>query len=91
MLGLQGLLKGIIGQHPENQLVFAEMIQIQGFPALNFMVESGKNFFRGQAVMVGGKLYLIAMEGVKLRFEESTFQRFLQSFQLISSKIRNRD
>ena len=86
MVGLEGLLKGIINQHPDNQLVFAEMVQIQGFPALNFMVESGKNFFRGQAVMVGSKLYMIAMEGVKQRFEETTFQRFLKSFRLTPSK-----
>jgi hypothetical protein len=86
MLGLEGLLKGIINQHPENRLVFADMVQMQGFPALNFMVESGKNFFRGQAVMVGSKLYMIAMEGVKQRFEEPVFQRFLKSFHLMGSK-----
>jgi hypothetical protein len=86
MLGLEALLKGIISQHPENRLMFAEMVQMRGFPALNFMVESGKNFFRGQAVMVGNKLYMIAMEGVKQRFEESVFQQFLQSFQLMPSK-----
>jgi hypothetical protein len=84
-LGLEGLLKGILNQHPENEMVFSEMIQLQGFPAINFMVQSGKNFFRGQAVMVGNKLYMIAMEGIKQKFEESTFQRFLKSFQLIPS------
>jgi len=87
IVGLEGLLKGIINQHPENRLVFAEMVQMHGFPALNFMVESGKNFFRGQAVMVGSKLYMVAMEGVKLRFEEAVFQRFLKSFHLVPSEV----
>ena len=86
MVGLEGLLKGIINQHPDNRLVFSEMVQMQGFPALNFMVESGKNFFRAQAVMVGNKLYMIAMEGVKQRFEEVIFQRFLKSFHLTELK-----
>jgi len=86
MLGLEGLLNGIISQHPDNRLVFSESVQMQGLPALNFMVESGKNFFRGQAVMVGNKLYMIAMEGIKQRFEEKTFQRFLQSFQLLTKE-----
>jgi hypothetical protein len=69
-------------------MVFSEMIQLQGFPAINFMVHSGKNFFRGQAVMVGNKLYMIAMEGIKQKFEESTFQRFLKSFQLKPSLVK---
>jgi hypothetical protein len=86
MVGLQGLLKGILNQHPDNRVVFADMVHMHGYPALNFMVESGKNFFRGQAMMVGNKLYLIAMEGIKQRFEEAIFQRFLQSFHLTDPK-----
>ena len=84
-MGLEGLLKGIIGQHPENKLVFADPVQMQGFPAINFMVQSGKNFFRAQAVMVGNKLYMIAMEGTKLHFEEAIFQRFVKSFRLMNT------
>jgi len=81
--GLEGLLKGIVGQHPENQLMFAELIDLHGFPALTFLVQNGKNYFRGQAFMVGNKLYLVAMEGGKQNFEEAIFQRFLKSFQLL--------
>lgn len=83
VMGLEGLLKGILGQHPDNELVFAELIEQQGSPAMTFMVQSGKNYFRGQAVMVGSRLYLVAMEGGKESFEEPTFQRFLKSFQLM--------
>jgi hypothetical protein len=83
--GLEGLLKGIVGQHPENELIFSEFIEQQGIPAINFLVQSGKNYFRGQALMVGSKLYMIAMEGTKQHFEESVFQLFLKSFSLIKS------
>ena len=82
LLGLEGLLKGIMGQHPDNQLVFAEVFDMQGFPSVTFLVQSGENYFRGQALMVGNKLFLIAMEGKKANFEEPTFQRFLKSFKL---------
>ena len=81
--GLEGLLKGIVGQHPDNQLIFAELIDIRGFPALTFLVQSGKIYFRGQAFMVGNKLYMIAMEGGKQHFDEPIFQRFLKSFELL--------
>ncbi len=84
--GLEGLLRGIIGQHPENQLVFAELLDMSGSPALTFLVQSGKNYFRGFAVMVGSKLYLIAMEGRKQHFEEAVFQKFFKSFQLIQAQ-----
>lgn len=83
-IGLEGLLKGILNQHPDNQLLFSDMIQYQSFPALNFLVQSGKNYFRGQAVMVHNKLYLIAIEGMKERFEEKVFQSFLKSFKIRS-------
>ena len=81
--GLEGLLKGIMGQNLENKLIFAEMMELQGFPALNFLVHSEKNVFRGQAVMVGNKLFMIAMEGTQQHFDEPTFQKFLKSFQLM--------
>jgi hypothetical protein len=83
VVGLEGLLKGIVGQHPDNQLIFAELIDINGFPALTFLVQSGKNYFRGQAFMIGNKLFMVAMEGGKQNFEEPTFQRFLKSFELM--------
>ncbi len=80
--GLEGLLKGIVDHHPENQLVFADLIKLMGYPALNFLVQNGTSYFRGQALMVGNKLFLIAMEGQKNALDEKTFSRFLKSFNL---------
>jgi hypothetical protein len=80
--GLEGLLSGILNHNPENQLVYADLTQLMGHPAMNFLVEGGSSYFRGQALMIGNKLYLIAMEGVKGKLEEKTFEKFLKSFQL---------
>ena len=80
--GLEGLLKGILGHHPDNKMIFAELIDRAGYPAINFLIQSGKSYFRGEAMMVGNKLYLIAMEGMKGKLDEKVFGRFLDSFQI---------
>lgn len=87
--GLEGLLSGIINHNPENQLVYADLTHLMGHPAMDFLVEGGKSYFRGQAMMVGNKLYLIAMEGLKGNMDEATYTRFLKSFQLTTSKSPN--
>lgn len=85
MAGVEGLVKGIVSHHPDNKLVFAELIDIGGHPAVNFLVQSGTNYFRGQALMVGSKLYLIAMEGLNESREENVFLRFVKSFQFVKN------
>lgn len=80
--GLEGLLNGILNHNPENRLVYADLIELQGHPAMNFLVEGGSSYFRGQAIMIGSKLYLIAMEGIRGKMDEPSFNRFLKSFQL---------
>ncbi len=80
--GLEGLLSGIVNHNPENRLVYAEMKELLGHPAMNFLVEGSGSYFRGQAIMVGNKLYLIAMEGVKGHMDETVYSRFLKSFKL---------
>lgn len=81
--GLEGLLRGIVSHNPDNQLVFANLLEFAEHPALNFLVQSSASYFRGQALMVGNKLYLIAMEGRKTDLDERTFIRFLESFKLL--------
>lgn len=82
--GLEGLVKGIVSHHADNQLIFSDVVEFMGRPAVNFLVQSGSNYFRGHALMVGNKLYLIAMEGKKGELDEPVFDRFLKSFQLDS-------
>lgn len=81
--GLEGLLNGILNHNAENQLAYANLTELQGHPAMDFLVEGGSSYFRGQAVMIGNKLYLIAMEGVKGKMDDSAFNQFLKSFKLL--------
>jgi hypothetical protein len=80
--GLEGLLSGIVNHNPQNKLVFADLVELKGHPAMNFLVEGGESYFRGHAVMIGNKLYLIAMEGFKGKMDEAIYGKFLKSFQL---------
>lgn len=82
--GLEGLVNGIVSHHVDNQLVFADVVEFMGRPAVNFLVQSGSNYFRGHALMVGNKLYLIAMEGKKGDLDEPVFNRFMKSFKLLN-------
>lgn len=82
MAGLEGLLSGIVNHNPENELVYADLVDVMGHPAVDFLVEGGKNYFRGQALMVGNRLYLIAMEGLKGKMDEGAYKKFIQSFTL---------
>jgi len=84
--GLEGLIKGIVTHNAENRLVFAHLIEYAGHPAMNFLVQSFSNYFRGRALMSGNKLYLIAMEGRKADLDEITFSRFLESFRLAEAQ-----
>jgi hypothetical protein len=83
LAGIEGLLNGIVGHHPENKLVFAKVIDKKGHPAVDFLVQSPMSYFRGQAMMKGNKLYLIAIEGRKGEINEEAFLKFSQSFSLV--------
>ncbi len=82
--GLEGLLSGIVNHNAENELVYADLTELRGHPAMDFLVEGGKSYFRGQAIMIGNKLYLIAMEGLKGKMDEKVYLHFLKSFELIN-------
>jgi hypothetical protein len=84
-VGLEGLVQGIVNHQADNQLVFSDFAEFMGRPAINFLVQSGSNYFRGHAIMVGNKLYLIAMEGKKDSLDEKTFERFMKSFKLLNT------
>ncbi len=82
LAGIEGLLNGIVGHHPENKLVFAKMIDHKGIPAVDFLVQAPLSYFRGKALMKGNKLYLIGMEGKKGELNEEAFLKFAKSFSL---------
>jgi hypothetical protein len=82
--GLEGLLRGIVGNNGANQLVFANVLEHKGHPVVDFLVQSPTSFFRGQALMVENKLYLIGIEGKDGELDESAFRRFAESFSLVT-------
>jgi hypothetical protein len=81
--GLEGLLRGIIGNNAGNKLVFANVLEHKGHPVVDFLVQSPTSFFRGQALMVNNKLYLLAIEGKTGELDEQAFARFTESFALL--------
>jgi len=82
LAGIEGLLNGILGQNPDNKLLFANVIDHSGHKAVDFMVQSSTSYFRGQALMVGNKLYLLAIEGKAGALDEKSFNKFAGSFAL---------
>ncbi len=82
--GIEGFIKGVVGN--DNQLVFAHLTSVEGKEAVDFLIESPTSYFRGLVLMVGSKLYLIAMEGRLGSLDESAFERFSGSFSLVYSE-----
>jgi hypothetical protein len=86
LAGIEGLLNGILAQSPENKLLFANVVDQNGNPSVDFLIQSPSSYFRGQALMVGNKLYLMAIEGISEELDEKSFATFSQSFMLILQK-----
>jgi hypothetical protein len=78
--GIEGLLSGILGQNPDNQLKFAKLVEHDGVPGMDFLIHSKGAYFRGKALMQGNKLFLIAIEGKNGQVDEASFSKFSQSF-----------
>jgi len=82
-LSLECFLNGILTQHPNNQLVFADLIDVQGHKGMDFFIKTKGVFFKGRAVMAGNNLYLVAMECEEAHYKENKFNYFINSFQLV--------
>ncbi len=81
-LSLESFLNGIVSQHPSNQLVSADLINVQGNKGVDFFVKTEDVYFKGRAVMAKNSLYLLAMECEEANYSESSFNRFISSFKL---------
>ena len=80
--GIEGLLRGIVEHNPDNHVAFAHLVSLADRPAVDFLIESTSSYFRGVALMVGHKLYLIAVEGRKGTLNEQAFEKFVKTFSL---------
>lgn len=77
---LEGFLNGILANNPGNQLLFADMLLVEGKPALDFFIRTGGIYFKGRAIMVNNHLYLMAMECEVQHYDESQYNYFVSSF-----------
>jgi hypothetical protein len=81
-MSLEAFLNGILTYNPENQLIFADLLLVEGHEALDFFIRTGSVYFKGRAVMVKNSLYLMAMECDVQIYDEQNYNKFVQSFKL---------
>lgn len=81
-MSLEGFLNGILTHNPNNQLIFADLSLVGGHEALDFFIRTGGVYFKGRALMVKNSLYLMAMECEVQNYDETNFNKFINSFQL---------
>lgn len=77
---LEGFLNGILSNNPGNQLLFADMLLVEGQPALDFFIRTGGIYFKGRAIMVKNQLFLMAMECEVQNYDEGRYNYFVSSF-----------
>lgn len=82
-VSLEGFLNGILANNPSNQLLFADLLLVEGHEALDFFIRTGGVYFKGRAVMVKNHLYLMAMECEVQNYDESRYNYFVTSFKLV--------
>jgi hypothetical protein len=81
-MSLEGFLNGILTHNPGNQLIFADLLMVNGHEALDFFIRTGSVYFKGRALMVKNSLYLMAMECEVQAYDELRFNLFINSFKL---------
>jgi hypothetical protein len=79
---LEAFLNGILTHNPNNQLLFADLVLVSGYEALDFFIRSGGVYFKGRALMVKNQLYLMAMECEVQHYDENHYNTFVNSFLL---------
>jgi hypothetical protein len=79
-MSLEAFLNGILTHNPGNQLLFADLVLVQGYEGLDFFIRTGGVYFKGRAVMVKNQLYLMAMECEIQNYDESHYNTFVNSF-----------
>ncbi|MEM7175501.1 MAG: hypothetical protein AAF443_06225 [Chlamydiota bacterium] len=85
-LSLQGILNGLLMQNPNGQLTFADIVEVAGYQALDFFIQSEGMYFKGRVVVTENNLYLLAMKCDKRNYSENHYRHFISSFQLSQSQ-----
>jgi hypothetical protein len=81
-MSLEGFLNGILTHNPGNQLLYADLLLVDGNQAIDFFIRTGNIYFKGRAVMVKNSLYLMAMECEIPHYDEVRYKNFVDSFKL---------
>lgn len=81
-MSLEGFLNGVLNHNPGNQLIFADLLLVDGHEALDFLIRTGSVYFKGRALMVKNSLYLMAMECEMQKYNDSQYVSFVNSFKL---------
>jgi len=87
-MSLEAFLNGILTYNPENQLIFADLLLVGGHEALDFFIRAGGVYFKGRAIMVKNSLYLIAMECDVQIYDEQNYNKFVDSFKLVTTEVK---
>ncbi len=82
-MSLESFLNGLVTQNHDNQLIFADLVNVQGHKALDFFVKSKGIYFKGRAIMAENSLYLLAMECDANNYLEGNYNHFIESFELV--------
>jgi hypothetical protein len=81
-MSLEAFLNGLLTHNPENQLLHADLVLVEGYEGLDFFIRSGSMYFKGRALMVKNQLYLMAMECEVQSYDEAHYNDFVNSFSL---------
>ena len=79
---LEHFLNTLISQNPNNRLLFADLVEIDGNTAMDFFIRTDKVYFKGRAIQANNSLYLLAMECAIPNYQEHHFNYFIESFTL---------
>ncbi len=87
-MSLESFLNGILTHNNQNQLIFADLILVNGNPGMDFFIRTGGVYFKGRAIMVKNSLYLMAMECEIKNYDEVHFKNFVDSFKLLDDDVK---
>lgn len=79
---LEHFLNTLIAQNPKNRLLFADLIDFQGHPSLDFFIRTDAVYFKGRAIQTQTTLYLLALECEIPNYQEDNYKYFIESFEL---------
>lgn len=82
-MSLESFLNGLVTQNHDNELIFADLINVQGHKGLDFFIKSKGVYFKGRAIMAENHLYLLAMECNQNNYLERHYNHFIESFEFV--------